>query len=96
MGMRVEHHPDVRRFLRMCRQEERNSFFAELERVCESPVERSDFFADSTKSRFALRYFRFAGFLALFGFDPGRNLIKVIECRPERESQSGRRGDPGA
>ena len=84
MRMQVELHPVVRLFLRTCRPDDRDAFGAELERVRLDPIGNSEPHHDPETSRFMLRYFRFGGYTALFGFDPSRGLIRVVRCRPRK------------
>jgi mRNA-degrading endonuclease RelE of RelBE toxin-antitoxin system len=81
MRIKVELHPDVRRFLRKSSPEIRDAFHEQLLRVCENPVEHSIAYHDPTLSRYILGYFRFGEYVALFGFIAARDEIKVLECR---------------
>ena len=81
MRIKVELRPGVRRFLRKATPAIRETFYEQLRWVCENPIERSVAYHDPTLSKYILRYFRFADYVALFGYLAARDEIKVLECR---------------
>jgi hypothetical protein len=82
MRVKVELHKDVVRFLNHdCSDEDRRAFQDVLDRVRETPVELSEAIADPNLSRYMLRFFRFAGYLAVFSFDPAVPRIVVRKCQ---------------
>lgn len=82
MRATVELHPDVVWFLKKrCTDAGRKAFYNRLEEVRRQPIENSEPIRDEKLSRFMLRFFRFAGIMAVFKFDLARNRIRVYECR---------------
>jgi hypothetical protein len=88
MRFKVELYPGVRWFVRhVCGATARKAFYEQLELVCSEPIANSEAYADPEKSRYILRRFGFADYVAIFGYDPARNLIRVVECRPSKQQQ---------
>ena len=82
MRATVELHPDVVWFLKKrCTDAERSAFYNRLEEVRRLPIENSEPIRDVRLSRYMLRFFRFAGFMAVFKLDHAKNRIRVYECR---------------
>jgi len=82
MRFKVELDRDVVWFIRkVCGPAVRKAFYDQLERVSTEPIANSEAYADPEKSRYMLRIFRFADCVAIFGYDPARNVIRVAECR---------------
>lgn len=98
MRATVELHPEVVSFLkRRCTYAERTAFYLKLEEVRQQPIENSEPTRDEKLSRFMLRFFRFAGIMAVFKFDPARNRLRVYQCRritPGRRRNDEPRDDP--
>jgi hypothetical protein len=92
MRFKVELHKDVVRFLkRECPVEAVAEFQRALERLRSDPIGLSEAVSDPKVSRYILRYFRFANYIALFEFDPHKDRIIVRICRKQR---TGRQPDP--
>ena len=92
MRFKVELERDVVWFIRkVCGPAARKAFYEQLERVRAEPIANSEAYADPEKSRYMLRVFRFAHYVAIFGYDPARNLIQVAECRPSKLQPRGAR-----
>jgi hypothetical protein len=86
MPIKVELHSDIVRFVRHeCSDAEVDEFYAGLERIRRDPL-ASEAIADPRLSRYMLRFFRFGSCVAIFRYDPGRETIKVLECRKVRPS----------
>ncbi len=82
MRATVELHTDVVWLLKKrCTDAERKAFHNRLEEVRREPIEKSEPIRDVKLSRYMLRFFRFAGFMAVFRFDSVKNRIRVYECR---------------
>ena len=82
MRATVELHPDFVWFLKKrCTDAERKAFYNRLEEVRRLPIENSEAIRDVKLSRYMLRFFRFAGFMAVFKLDLAKNRIRVYECR---------------
>ncbi len=82
MRFKVEFDPNAVWFLRKrCDEATLKLFYDQLERVSTEPIANSEAYADPEKSRYMLRIFRFADCVAIFGYDPARNVIRVAECR---------------
>lgn len=83
MRFKVELDRDVVWFIRkVCGVTARKAFYEKLEMVAAEPITNSEAYADPRESRFMLRLFRFANYVAIFGYDPARSLIQVVQCRP--------------
>ncbi len=96
MRATVELHPDVVRFLKKrCTDAERKAFYNRLEEVRRKPIENTEPFRDAKLSRFMLRFFRFAEFMAVFKFDPANNRIRVYECRKSTPGRLRNDNPPG-
>jgi hypothetical protein len=98
MRLKVELSSDVVWFVRhRCNAEEQDAFYQGLEAVRSDPIEQSEATADPRVSQYILRFFRFGANLALFEFDPGRDQIRVLECRklPPRGFRPRERAGPG-
>jgi len=85
MRFRVELHRDVERFLKE-RQRKRDyetvsAFYERLDEVREDPVGCSEAVSDPDLSRYMLRYFRFAGYIALFQIDLAKDRVVIRSCR---------------
>ncbi len=98
MRLEAELHEDALWFLRHeCGQQELTTFYEGLDAVRTEPIRNSEGPGSlSKKNKYALRFFRFAGNLALFEFDPARKRIRVVECRkslPKRRRATRSRGD---
>jgi hypothetical protein len=104
MRIKVELHPDVQAWLWQHRHDRRlvDSFYRQLRWVCEDPLNRSEPTYDPSLSRYMLRFLGFGekdDYIAIFQFDPARDLMRVLECRrlkPARRSEGGPsdRGEP--
>lgn len=82
MRFRVELRKEVVFFVRhVCSASERRAFSEAFEKVREAPIESSEAIVDPRYSRYVLRYFRFAGCIALFELRPLKNLLIVRSCR---------------
>ncbi|MDO8632284.1 MAG: hypothetical protein Q7R41_17515, partial [Phycisphaerales bacterium] len=89
---KVELRKEVIRYVkRECNSTERAAFYCELERVIEDPISYSEAIFDPEVSRYLLRFFRFAGSLAIFEFDPTKQRIIVRVCRKTKPIQPPRR-----
>ncbi len=96
MRFKVELHAEVVWFIRhCCNKEEVDAFYEQLERLRAQPIENSEPMADPDLSRYMLRFFRFRRNLALFEYDPGKDRIRVLECRriPPRRGPKRNAGD---
>ena len=94
MRFKVELHRDVVWDIRhRWSDDEVKAFYEQLDRVRADPIENSEAIADPKLSRYMLRFFRFAGNLAIFEFDPGRERVRILECRRLRIRPRAR-GDP--
>lgn len=96
MRVKVELDKEVLWFVRWkCSRSERRAFYAALDAVTADPVsmiERSEAVHDPLISRYMLRYFRFAGYIAIFKTSRARDRICVTECRkPERDRKTEHR-----
>ena len=97
MRIKVELHRDVVWFVRhQCKESEANAFYTELHELRADPVtliERSEALHDPKLSRYMLRFFRFAGCLAIFETNRSRTRIRVRQCRriapPTKRHQRG-------
>jgi hypothetical protein len=82
MPIKVELHPDVVWFLKhRCRPDDVDAFCKALDGVRIKPIAHSEATADPRLSQYMLRFFRFGVNIAIFEFDPGKNRIRVLECR---------------
>ena len=82
MRATVELHPDVVWILKKrCTDAERKAFYHRPEEVRRQAIENSEPIRDVKLNRYMLRFFRFAGFMAVFKLDHARNRICVYECR---------------
>ena len=91
MRFKVELHVSVARFLKTCDDETVSAFWERVDEVRNDPVGRSEAVSEPNVSRYMLRYFRFARYLALFQVDPIKGRIVVRSCRKQ---QPGRQRDP--
>jgi len=86
--LKVELHRHVRWFLRReANEAEVNAFYRELHEIRADPVamiERSEGLDDPEISRYRLRFFRFAGCIAVFEMSRDRSSIRVRQCRGVR------------
>ena len=90
MRATVELHPDVVWILKKrCTDAERKAFYNRLEEVRREPIR------DVRLSRFMLRFFRFAEFMAAFKFDLAKNRIRVYECRKITPGRLRNENPPG-
>ena len=97
MRATVELHPDVVWFLKKrCTDAERKAFYNRLEEVRREPIENSEPIRDVRLSRYMLRFFRFAGNMAVFKFDPAINRISIYECRKITPGRLPRDNPPAA
>jgi len=100
MRYKVELHPDVVWFVRKrCTPEEQAAFYSQLEAIRLEPIKNSEATSDPSLSRYMLRFFRFGTNIAIFQFDPGRDRIRVRECRriqqkPRRGQEAGQKEKP--
>ena len=65
-------------------------FGGRLDEARDDPIERSEPVSEPDVSRYMLRFFRFAGYLALFQIDPTKDRIVVRLCR--KQQPGGQRG----
>ncbi len=96
MRATVELHPDFVWFLKKrCTDAERKAFYNRLEEVRRKPIENSEHIRDAKLSRYMLRFFRFAGIMAVFKFDPAKNRIRIYECRKITPGRLRNENPPG-
>jgi len=82
MLIKVELHPDVDWFVRRrCTRVEQEEFYKALDLIRSAPIGHSEPVYDPELSRYMLRFFRFRNCLAVFEYDAGRNLVRIIQCR---------------
>jgi len=92
MRIKVELRKEVIRYVkRECNSTERAAFYREFEKVIEDPISCSEAIFNPEVSRYLLRFFRFAGSLAIFEFDPAKQRIIVRVCRKRKPIQPPRR-----
>lgn len=82
MFIEVEIHRNVLLFLKHeCSSEERAAFYECLDRVRGDPIGLSEAITKPALSRYMLRFFRFAGCIAIFETNRARDRIRVRECQ---------------
>lgn len=100
MLFKVELHPDVTWYIRhRCRRSVQDDFYRQLQAIRSEPINNSEAIDDPRLSRYLLRFFRFAGDLAIFELDLARSRIRVLECRAlphKRKPGGGRLGPSGS
>jgi hypothetical protein len=85
MRIKVELHSDAVWYVRhRCNREEAAAFYDGLERIRVEPITHSEPTVRPERSRYMLRFFRFRGKIAVFEYDIGRNLIRVLECETSK------------
>ena len=98
MRVKMELHTDVVWFLRQrCTDDERDEFYRQLEMLRAGPIGNSEPIPVPKLREYMLRFFRFAGSIAIFEFDAAKNRVRVLECRRARPTRPGgsNRGDTG-
>ena len=78
---------------RHCTDQEVDAFYDGLEKLQREPIENSEATRDPRLSRYMLRFFRFGRNIAVFEYDPGKNRIRVLQCRKLR-AKPRQRGAP--